>query len=65
MANLSKILILVLFLSSCGLTQYTYDPIYEDHSHTTEVYYYGTDIYFGYYSGFYYYYGVPHFYPLI
>ena len=64
MANLSKILILVLFLSSCSLTStYYVDPIYEDHPHTTEVYYYGTDVYFGYYSGFYYYYGVPHFYP--
>ena len=64
MANLSKILILVLFLSSCSLTStYYVDPVYEDHPHTTEVYYYGTDVYFGYHSGFYYYYGVPHFYP--
>jgi hypothetical protein len=63
MENLSKIFFILLFLSSCSLTQYTYDPIYEDHPHTTEVYYYGTDVYFGYYSGFYYYYGVPHFYP--
>jgi len=63
MENLSKILVLVLFLSSCALTTYTVDPIYEDHPHTTEVYYYGVDVYFGYHSGFYYYYGVPHFYP--
>ena len=63
MENLSKILFILLFLNSCTLTQYAYDPIYEDHPHTTEVYYNGIDIYFGYYSGFYYYYGVPHFYP--
>ena len=63
MGNLSKILFLVLFLSSCGLTSYYVDPVYEDHPHTTEIYFYGTDVYFGYYSGFYYYYGVPHFYP--
>ena len=45
MANLSKILILVLFLSSCSLTStYYVDPIYEDHPHTTEVYYYGTEV---------------------
>jgi len=64
MVNLSKILFLLLFLSSCSLTStYYVDPIYEDHPHTVEVYYYGADIYFGYHSGFYYYYGVPHFYP--
>ena len=64
MVNLSKILFILLFLSSCSLTStYYIDPVYEDHPHTTEVYFYGTDVYFGYYSGFYYYYGVPHFYP--
>ena len=68
MENLSKTLILILFLSGCTLTQYTVDPIYEDHPHTTEVYWY-TDYeigglpYFGYWNNFYYYYGVPHFYP--
>ena len=57
-------LILASFLfSGCYITSYTPDPIYEDHPHTTEVYYYGVDVYFGYYSGFYYYYGVPHYYP--
>jgi hypothetical protein len=56
-------LLMTFLLGSCALTHYTYDPVYEDHPHTTEVYYYGTDVYFGYYSGFYYYYGVPHFYP--
>ena len=63
MENLSKILFILLFLSSCSLTSYYVDPIYEDHPHTTEVYYNGIDIYFGYHSGFYYYYGIPHFYP--
>jgi len=68
MENLSKILCLILFLSSCSLTSYYVDPIYEDHPHTTEVYWY-TDYeigglpYFGYYNNFYYYYGVPHFFP--
>ena len=68
MENLSKIFFLLLFLSSCSLTHYTYDPIYEDHPHTTEVYWYtdyelGGTPYFGYWNNFYYYYGIPHFYP--
>ena len=68
MENLSKIFFILLFLSSCGLTQYNYDPIYEDHQHTTEVYWHtdyeiGGTPYFGYWDNFYYYYGVPHFYP--
>ena len=68
MENLSKIFFILLFLSSCGLTQYNYDPIYEDHPHTTEVYWHtdyeiGGTPYFGYWDNFYYYYGVPHFYP--
>ena len=68
MANLSKILILLLFLSSCTLTSYVYDPVYEDHPHTTEVYWYtdyelGGTPYFGYWEGFWFYYGVPHYYP--
>ena len=69
MVNLSKILFIVLFLSSCSLTStYYVDPIYEDHPHTTEVYWYtdyelGGTPYFGYWDNFYYYYGVPHFYP--
>ena len=56
-------LIIVTALSGCTLTTYAVDPVYEDHPHTTEIYYNGIDIYFGYNSGFYYYYGVPHFYP--
>jgi len=68
MENLSKIFCILLFLSSCALTHYSYDPIYEDHPHTTEVYWHtdyelGGSPYFGYWSNFYYYYGVPHFYP--
>jgi len=65
---MSKILLIILFLSSCTLTSYVYDPIYEDHPHTTEVYWYtdyeiGGSPYFGYWNNFYYYYGIPHFYP--
>ena len=68
MENLSKIFFILLFLSSCSLTQYTYDPIYEDHPHTTEVYWHtdyeiGGSPYFGYWGDFWYYYGVPHYYP--
>jgi len=64
MGNLSKILIIVLFLSSCSLTStYYVDPVYEDHPHSTEIYYNGIDVYWGYHTGFYYYYGTPHFYP--
>ena len=67
MGNLIKILSLLL-LSSCSLTSYYVDPIYEDHQHTTEVYWYtdyevGGSPYFGYWNNFYYYYGIPHFYP--
>jgi hypothetical protein len=69
MENLSKIILVLLFLSSCSLTStYYVDPVYEDHPHTTEVYWYtdyelGGMPYFGYWNNFYYYYGVPHFYP--
>ena len=61
MANLSKILILILFLSGCSLTSYYVDPIYEDY--TEEVYYHDNSIYFGYHLGYYYYYGIPHYWP--
>jgi len=61
MENLSKILILVLFLSGCSLTSYYVDPVYEDY--TEEVYYYNDTIYFGYNLGYYYYYGIPHYWP--
>ena len=65
MANLSKILILVLFLSGCSLTSYYVDPVYEDY--TDQVYFWedstlGTP-YFGYWEGYYYYYGTPHYWP--
>jgi hypothetical protein len=60
---MKKILVILILLSSCTLTQYAYDPIYEDHPHSTEVYYNGIDVYWGYHTGFYYYYGIPHFYP--
>ena len=55
-------------MTGCYVTSYTSDPIYEDHPHTTEVYWYtdyelGGTPYFGYWGSFYYYYGVPHYYP--
>ena len=66
-------IILLSLIPSCTLTQYTTDPyIYEDHPHSTEVYYRGGTHsepncaqwpYWGFYEGFYYYYGIPHFYP--
>ena len=62
------IMILLTALSGCYVTSYTPSHIYEDHPHTTEVYWYtdyelGGIPYFGYCDNFYYYYGVPHFYP--
>ena len=60
--------VIFLLLPSCGLTSYYIDPIYEDHPHTTEVYWHteyeiGGSPYFGYWNDFWYYYGVPHYYP--
>ena len=63
MENMNKILLILLLTCSCTLTSYTTDPVYEDHTHTTEIYYHDELVYFGYWEGFYYYYGVPHFYP--
>jgi hypothetical protein len=62
------VMVILTALSGCTLTTYAVDPIYEDHPHTTEVYWYtdhevGGSPYFGYWSGFYYYYGIPHYYP--
>jgi len=61
-------LIILSLISSCGITAYHIDPIYEDHPHTTEVYWHneydiGGSPYFGYWGDFWYYYGVPHYYP--
>ena len=63
-----SLLILISLLTGCAGTYYIMDPVYEDHPHTTEVYWHtdyeiGGTPYFGYYSNFYYYYGIPHFYP--
>ena len=55
------ILIFALLCSGCYVTSYAPDPIYDDH--TTEVYYHNAEVYWGYHSGFYYYYGTPHFHP--
>ncbi len=81
MENLSKkigyIIVIIFWLvtftmltvmTGCYVTSYTPNPVYEDHPHTTEVYWYtdyevGGSPYFGYWDSFYYYYGVPHFYP--
>ena len=62
------IVILGSILTGCYFTSYTPDTIYEDNPHSTEVYYWndselGGTPYWGYSSGFYYYYGIPHFYP--
>ena len=66
-------IVLLSLLPSCTLTQYTPDLyVYEDQPHSTEVYYRGGTYsepgcsqwpYWGFYEGFYYYYGIPHFYP--
>ena len=63
-----SMLILISLLTGCAGSYYIMDPVYEDHPHTTEVYWYtdyelGGTPYFGYWDNFYYYYGVPHFYP--
>ena len=56
-------ILLIILCTGCYVTSYSPDPIYDDYQHTVEVYYNGVDIYFGYNSGFYYYYGTPHYYP--
>ena len=49
---MKNIIILLLVLSTgCYVTSYIPDPIYEDHPHTTELYYNGIDIYFEKYPG--------------
>ena len=45
-------IIIMTLLSGCYITSYVPDPVYEDHPHSTEVYYNGIDVYFGYYSAF-------------
>jgi hypothetical protein len=57
------------FLTGCYVTSWSqYDPIYEDRTHSLEVFYWsdtelGGNPYWGYWQGFYYYYGTPHYYP--
>ena len=60
--------VILSLLPGCYVASYTPGPVYEDHPHTTEVYWYtdyeiGGSPYFGYWDSFYYYYGIPHFYP--
>ena len=63
---LAFLLTMLIMLTGCHVTYV--DPMYEDHPHTTEVYW-PTDYeigglpYFGYWEGWYYYYGKAHFYP--
>ena len=61
-------IILMVLLSGCYVvsegTYYSdpnYKPYYTNAQH--DIYYWGDNIYYGYYSGFYYYYGVPHYHP--
>ena len=55
---------LALFLSSCYGTYYLTDAEYSDvrESHASLTYY-NNQIYWGWNSGYYYYYGIPHYYP--
>ena len=55
-----SLILMAFLLSGCYVT-YTTDPIYEDY--TEEVYYHDNSIYFGYHLGYYYYYGIPHYWP--
>ena len=48
---MNKILLTLLLLCSCTLTTYTTDPIYEDHPHSTDIYYHDDLVYFGFWSG--------------
>ena len=55
---------LVLFLSSCYGTYYISDAEYDDaREEHTSLTYWDNQIYWGWSSGYYYYYGVPHMYP--
>jgi len=74
MENLSKILLSLFLLTSCTVTWIPEESYhYEDHQHSTEIYWdsgfsglsaqYANHPYWGYHSGFYYYYGIPHYYP--
>jgi len=61
-------LTMLTIMTGCYVTSYTPNPVYEDHPHTTEIYWatdyeIGGSPYFGYWDDFWYYYGVPHFYP--
>jgi len=58
------ILMLAILLSGCYGTYYLTDAEYSDvrESHAS-VTYYDNQIYWGWHSGYYYYYGMPHYYP--
>ena len=58
------LLILALLLSSCLGTYYITDAEYSDlREEHAAVTYYDNQIYWGWNSGYYYYYGMPHYYP--
>ncbi len=58
------LLTLLMLLTSCYGTYYISDAEYSDvrESHAS-VTYYDNQIYWGFHSGYYYYYGIPHYYP--
>ena len=57
-------LLITIILSGCYGTYYISDAEYSDvrESHAS-VTYYDNQIYWGFHSGYYYYYGIPHYYP--
>jgi len=55
---------LIMMLSSCYGTYYITDAEYSDaREEHTSVTYYNNQVYWGWNSGYYYYYGIPHYYP--
>ena len=55
---------LALFLSSCYGTYYLSDSEYSDaREENASITYYDNQIYWGWSNGYYYYYGMPHYYP--
>jgi len=58
------ILTLIMLLSSCYGTYYITDAEYSDlREEHASITYYDNQIYWGFHSGYYYYYGKPHYYP--
>jgi hypothetical protein len=57
------IAIVLSLLSGCYVYTGTYDTAFDNNRHTSELYYWNDNVYFGYHSGLYYYYGVAHYHP--